>query len=83
MRRHGPGCASATAPAAAVTRGTPSAATAYCEACQWRRPGEVWTAGRTEDARLPAAAAAKDEIRIRNFANGLKKKKKKTPATIR
>lgn len=61
---------SETALAAAATHATPSAATAYCEACQWRRPGEAWTAARTEDARLPAAvvaaaAVAEDEMRIR------------------
>lgn len=67
MTRHGPGCVSATALAAAVTRVTPSAVTAYCEAYQWRRPGGAWTAGRTEDARLPAAVAAvaEGEMRIR------------------
>lgn len=69
MTRHGPGCGSATALAAAVTRVTLSAATAYCEAYQWRRPGAAGTAGRTEDARLPAAVAAaavaEDEIRLK------------------
>lgn len=66
MRRHGLGCVSATAPAVAGTHVTPSAGTAYCEACQWKRPGEAWTAGRTEDARLPAAAAAAAaEMRMR------------------
>lgn len=68
MRKLGPGCASATALAAAGTLATPSAATAYCEACRWRRPVEAWTAGRTEDARRPAAAvaaaAAEDKMRI-------------------
>lgn len=67
MRRHGLGYVSASALAAAVTRASPSAVTAYCEACQSRRPGGAWTAGRTEDVRLPAAAAAaaEDKMRIR------------------